>query len=108
THTGRTDMSAALLPGVLLFADAVIQAAVINSWRVRLTATGVPVPTDAHDLPGVSVIIPMRDEAEHVALLLQDLHAQRYPRDRVEVLVVDDDSTDGSAAIVEGVQRRWP
>ncbi len=101
-------MSTALLLGVLLFALAVIQAAVINSWRARLTATGVPEPADAHDLPGVSVIIPMRDEAKHIALLLQDLHAQRYPRDRVEVLVVDDDSTDGSATIVEGMQQQWP
>lgn len=101
-------MSAALLLGLLLFAFAVIQAAVINGWRGRLTATGVSEPAEAHDMPGVSVIIPMRDEAERIALLLQDLHAQRYARDRVEVLVVDDGSSDRSAAIVEGMQRSWP
>jgi glycosyltransferase involved in cell wall biosynthesis len=57
-------------------------------------------------LPLVSVIIPMRNEAGSIAALLETVLAQDYPADRLEVLVVDGDSDDGSAAVVQGVAAR--
>lgn len=50
---------------------------------------------------GISVIIPVRNEADNVGALLDDLLAQSLPP--AEVLVVDTGSTDGSAAIVAQV-----
>jgi biofilm PGA synthesis N-glycosyltransferase PgaC len=41
------------------------------------------------------VIVPFRDEAEHLPVLLASVEAQRRPPD--ELLLVDDRSTDGSA-----------
>jgi len=49
----------------------------------------------------VSVIIPARNEEDHLDNLLNDLAAQDYPRDRYEVIVVDDHSTDRTAEITE-------
>ena len=49
--------------------------------------------------PFVSVIIPCRDEAEHIGRCLDDLARQNYPAERFEVIVLDDRSDDGSGEI---------
>jgi len=51
------------------------------------------------DRPFVSVIIPCRDEAQHIGRCLDDLARQNYPAERFEVIVVDDRSNDGSGEI---------
>ena len=49
-------------------------------------------------LPPVSVVVPARNEAGNIAACVGGLTAQDYPG-KVEVVVVDDDSTDGTAFI---------
>jgi glycosyltransferase involved in cell wall biosynthesis len=49
-------------------------------------------------LPLVSVVIPMRNEAAHICKCIDSVLAQDYPADRLEVIVVDGDSDDDSAA----------
>ena len=58
------------------------------------------------DLPFVSVIIPMRNEAGSIAACLQSVLAQDYPPERFEVLVVDGASSDDSVRVVEECARR--
>jgi hypothetical protein len=55
----------------------------------------------------VTVVVPARDAAETLVPLLQDLHAQTH-RARMEVIVVDDHSSDGTVALVEAMMPRWP
>lgn len=50
-------------------------------------------------LPFVSVIIPAWNCRDQVAGCLQALAAQTYPRDRFEVLLIDNGSTDGTAEV---------
>ena len=50
--------------------------------------------------PLVSVVMPVRNEAAHLARALAAIDAQTYPADRIELLVVDGGSTDGTVAIV--------
>jgi len=45
----------------------------------------------------VSVIIPVRDRADHLDLCLRRLREQTIARQRIQVIVVDDGSTDTSA-----------
>ena len=47
-----------------------------------------------------SVLIPVRNEADNVANLLNDLALQEYAKDSFEVLVLDDNSEDNTANIV--------
>jgi cellulose synthase/poly-beta-1,6-N-acetylglucosamine synthase-like glycosyltransferase len=65
------------------------------------TPIGGPVPYPAYEdgtiQPYVSVIVPMRNEEGFAARCLQALAAQDYPRERYEVIVVDGNSTDGTA-----------
>jgi len=49
--------------------------------------------------PAVAVIIPARNEAQHLGACLRSIAAQDWPRDRLEVLVIDDGSEDATAAI---------
>ncbi len=51
-------------------------------------------------LPSVSVIVPVFNGESTLPALLEALAAQRYPRDRVQVLVADDASTDGTVALL--------
>src|SRR4051812_39855832 len=48
--------------------------------------------------PQVSVIVPVRNGGSDLRELLEKLSAQTLPRERFEVVVGDDGSTDGSAA----------
>ena len=57
-------------------------------------------------LPLVSVVIPMRNEAQHIAACLDSVLAQDYPADRLEVIVVDGESDDDSARVLRGYGER--
>ncbi len=83
-------------------------------WRFRDTRSldeyPVAPPTDA---PLVSVIIPARNEAHNIARCLRSVLAAAYPS--LEVIVIDDHSTDGTGAIARAIaaddaaaQRRVP
>jgi len=52
-------------------------------------------------LPFVSIIIPCRNEEKFIGKCLDSIIAQDYPKDRLEVLVVDGMSEDGTREIVE-------
>ncbi|GAB4379763.1 MAG: glycosyltransferase [Calditrichia bacterium] len=49
----------------------------------------------------VSVLVPARNEATHILNCLQSLASQTYPLEFFEVLVIDDQSTDGTAEVVQ-------
>ncbi|HKF10728.1 MAG TPA: glycosyltransferase family A protein [Xanthobacteraceae bacterium] len=53
--------------------------------------------------PHVTIIVPVRDESSNIAACLQSLLRQRYPASRLVVLVVDDESTDDTALIVQAL-----
>jgi cellulose synthase/poly-beta-1,6-N-acetylglucosamine synthase-like glycosyltransferase len=49
----------------------------------------------------VSIIVPMRNEAANIQKCLQSLKQQQYPAELIEVIVVDDQSTDDTVARVQ-------
>jgi cellulose synthase/poly-beta-1,6-N-acetylglucosamine synthase-like glycosyltransferase len=49
----------------------------------------------------VSVVIAARNEAAHLPVLLQSLKAQDYPAGLFEVIIIDDHSTDDTAAVFD-------
>ncbi|MCC6003675.1 MAG: glycosyltransferase family 2 protein [Thermofilum sp.] len=58
---------------------------------------------DAGYRPKVTVIVPTYNEAKFVEKKLEDIARQSYPRELLEVVVVDSASSDGTAEIA----RRW-
>jgi glycosyltransferase involved in cell wall biosynthesis len=47
--------------------------------------------------PGFTVIIPARNEAALISRAIQSVRRQEYPEDQVEIIVVDNGSTDATA-----------
>ena len=58
-----------------------------------------PLHPGAEQLPTVSVVIPVKDRADELRNCLTSLHMLNYPRHRLEIVVVDDGSSDNSAAV---------
>jgi cellulose synthase/poly-beta-1,6-N-acetylglucosamine synthase-like glycosyltransferase len=56
--------------------------------------------SDFKPVTKISVIIPARNEAQNIAVCLDSIVSQSYPKDLFEILVVDDHSTDNTAAII--------
>lgn len=69
-----------------------------RQWFVKL-AVFTPVPSP--EVPTFfSIIIPARNEAANIGACLQSIFSNDYPQSSFEVLVIDDFSTDDTAAIV--------
>jgi biofilm PGA synthesis N-glycosyltransferase PgaC len=55
------------------------------------------------DIRFLSVIVPFRNEAQHIANVLSDLLAQQYPAEKFEILLVNDHSEDNSMSRAEEI-----
>ncbi|MDR2169298.1 MAG: glycosyltransferase family 2 protein [Planctomycetaceae bacterium] len=55
----------------------------------------------------ISVVIPVRNEARHISLVLDSLLCQSYPLDRFEILVIDGCSEDATFGIVSDYVLRY-
>ena len=60
-----------------------------------------PEPVGDGERRHFTVVVPFRNEAEHLPELLRSLSAQTYPAEHFDVVLVDDFSSDGSVALVE-------
>ena len=60
------------------------------------------------DYPTVSVIMPVRNEADFIERSLRSVATSTYPKDRFEVLVVDGMSDDGTREVVTRLAREFP
>ena len=56
--------------------------------------------------PSVSVVVAARNEAQNIAACLRSLEQQSYVGS-LQIVVVDDRSTDSTGAIVKGILQRW-
>jgi glycosyltransferase involved in cell wall biosynthesis len=66
------------------------------------------VPNKLDLQPVVTLVVAMRNEEAHIERCLQSLVDQDYPASRLEVIVADGLSTDGSAGIVGHFMREHP
>jgi len=61
-----------------------------------------------NNLPSVSIIIPSLNEEKYVGKCLDSIIGQDYPRENLEVIVVDGMSEDGTRDIIEQYIRKYP
>jgi hyaluronan synthase len=84
---GRTFWVLAIAYGAVMYAAL--------AWRVALWRGYRPMPSvEDERLPLVSVVIPAFNEGPLVRQAILSVAASRYPADRVEIIAVDDGSTD--------------
>jgi glycosyltransferase involved in cell wall biosynthesis len=55
-----------------------------------------------------TVIVPFRNEAEHLPFLLKSISELNYPLDRFEIIFVDDESSDESVKLIELFLKKFP
>lgn len=93
-------MTAVLIISLLLFLS---YAVLIIYYRQSWLSLPPFVPPTINHQPStrLSLIIPARNEAENIKACLDSICAQSYSKDLFEVLVVDDHSTDNTAAIID-------
>ncbi|MBN1782967.1 glycosyltransferase [bacterium] len=58
-------------------------------------------PGKSKDIPFVSVVVAARDEEENIRACISALQRQTYPGQAYEIIISDDRSSDGTAAIVQ-------
>ncbi len=61
-----------------------------------------------NEVPIVSIIIPCRNERKYISRCLDSIVSQNYPKDKLEILVVDGVSEDGTREIIEEYSERFP
>lgn len=72
-------------------------------FRYRPHAPAIP-----ENAPSLTVIIPAYNEGAMVAKSVESVVSARYPRERLEILVVDDGSTDDTWTHIERVAGLYP
>ena len=62
------------------------------------------------ELPSISILIPTYNSSRSLGECLESIRAQDYPEEKVEIILIDAGSTDGTLAIAErmGVSRILP
>jgi cellulose synthase/poly-beta-1,6-N-acetylglucosamine synthase-like glycosyltransferase len=87
--------------GLLFFTTIYI---VVVWWLRKGWSQNPQVPPLVTDLPKVSVIIAARNEAHQIRRTLEALCRQTYPAHLMEIIVIDDHSTDATSEVVLGVE----
>lgn len=92
---------------VLAAATIAVGLTAHTAWNARhLRRAPSPQPGDAVERTPVTVLVPARNEAHRIEPCLAGLLAQDHPR--LEVLVLDDGSTDGTGALVRATVQGDP
>ncbi|MBL7856201.1 MAG: glycosyltransferase [Cyclobacteriaceae bacterium] len=86
-----------VLTGILVSYSALVLI-LIAGWHRAIQAR--PIIQQSAIIQWITIIIPFRNEAQHIHLLLQDLIVQAHPPD--EIILVDDHSTDQSVEVITG------
>ncbi|MCB9080610.1 MAG: glycosyltransferase [Lewinellaceae bacterium] len=69
---------------------------------------GWSVPTDFTPTTSISVLVPARNEAGQIEACLQRLCEQDYPPELLDIIVIDDHSTDATPALVKKIAATQP
>jgi succinoglycan biosynthesis protein ExoA len=75
---------------------------------MELVETSAARAVQRYEVPFVSVIVPVRNEAAFLGQTLGQLLSQRYDPNRFEILVADGESTDQTREVVEALQEEYP
>ena len=90
-----------VVPPLLASCYAAILRLYQHGWR---TLPEWKLPEGFTPTLGVSILIPARNEAHNIGLCLQSILDNHYPPHLLEILVVDDHSTDETGAVVRQIQ----
>ncbi len=91
----------------LIFCYALLIAYYRYGWMKLPTFNFTQKPATSYSTK-VSVIIPARNETANIANVIKSVLAQTYPANLLEIIVVDDHSTDDTAEIAQSFSLNHP
>ncbi len=83
---------------LLLMIYLVLLALARRSWY---NIPGNPETGDSNSLPGVTVVIPVRNEEKNIEALIRSLDALQYPKEKLEIILVNDASEDRTVELLQ-------
>ena len=79
----------------------------IGVWRYKKRGFGED-PGEDWDPPNVSILVPVKNEEKVVGRLLNSLANLDYPKENMEVVVVEDESRDHTLEICKAYSEKYP
>ncbi len=94
----------------VLYWSAIAMLFLLATGKVYFSRQEIPHQPrqDKHELPLLSVIIPARNEEHNIGNCLNGLANTNYPAERLQIIVVNDRSSDNTADIVTEYVSRYP
>lgn len=97
-------MAFLLISLLLLIPYSVLILYYRKSWlHIKDFTPGGKLPEN--ELPFVSIIIAARNEERNIGNCVQSILRQTYPRDKFEIIITDDHSTDNTVAVINSFGR---
>jgi poly-beta-1,6-N-acetyl-D-glucosamine synthase len=94
---------------IILLISGIIYVSYIEHFRKGLSRikSDIIISSD-NNLSKVAVIVPARNEEKYIAETLNSVLNQNYPQDLLEVIAVDDRSSDSTGSIMDRMARTYP
>ncbi|MDZ4746632.1 MAG: glycosyltransferase [bacterium] len=93
---------------VVLLSSAALYSFRIAFFWIGFLRHGRMLRATTNALPRVTVVVPARDEEHNIERCLRSLEASDYPLDLLQIVVVDDRSSDGTLAILQRFATTMP
>jgi cellulose synthase/poly-beta-1,6-N-acetylglucosamine synthase-like glycosyltransferase len=85
---------ALFIVGFLIFQDLILGLLLVINFRKYDSRNQA-------ELPKISILIPSRNEAENILNCLQSIEFLEYPKEKTQIILADDGSTDETAIIIQ-------
>ncbi|MDF2668686.1 MAG: ydaM [Paenibacillus sp.] len=81
---------------------------IIAGYLYYIQGESETVPEIVGEAPFVTIMVPAHNEGKVIVQTVESLLALDYPRDRYEIIVINDNSSDNSSVLLAKVQDRHP
>lgn len=92
----------------VLLSSAVLYSARIAFFWIGFLRHGRAAPATNNALPRVTVVVPARNEEHNIERCLRSLAASDYPSELLQIIVVNDRSTDGTLDVLHRLASAMP
>ncbi len=103
-----TDIISIILLSVLLFWTAYNGSIIYLGIRAKRKQTTISTTTQLVEFPKFSIIVPTKNEENVIRRCLDGIFNMDYPKDKLQVIVVDGKSTDNTPQICSEFSERYP
>ena len=106
-------MIAEFLVAFIFVLSIIMMAYLVRHFVFSLTVLGIlrrkelPAPKNIAYEPAVTVLIPAHNEQRVIGRILQRMTELTYPENKMQIIVIDDASTDDTGKIAEDYARRY-